>query len=95
MAEGGVDSEAVERRRLFNFLHHYQLNGYYEKLLNEGVTRISHLKAASSNSLRTIGFKELEIDRLVKKLDQNFGKMSKIKVRYRMENYFLTDRSRP
>ena len=67
-----AQDDKEKSRILFNFLDHYNLSEYYGKLVKEGVTTISHLKATSYDSLRAIGFKGPEIDRIKKKLAQNF-----------------------
>ena len=67
-----AQDDKEKSRILFNFLDYYDLSEYYGKLVKEGVTTISHLKATSDDSLRAIGFKGPEIDRIKKKLAQNF-----------------------
>ena len=74
MADGG-DKKKIE---LYNFLEHYNLKDHYEKLVRQNVTTISHLKATSDTSLREVGFSGPEVDRVRKKLKENFDGIKKM-----------------
>jgi serine/threonine protein kinase len=74
MADGG-DKKKIE---LYNFLEHYNLKDHYEKLVRQNVTTISHLKATSDASLREVGFSGPEVDRVRKKLKENFDGIKKM-----------------
>ena len=69
-----------EQQRMFNFLHHYDLHKYYERLVKMGVTRLTHFKDVTDADLVALGFSPPEKTRLWKKLDNNFSMKGKIMV---------------
>ena len=81
--------EDKEQKILFNFLKHYQLEQHFERLLNERVTRVQHLKNTRNETLLKLGFKEAEIDRLKTKLSQNFGDGALGRVKVGLEEVFV------
>ena len=73
------DSE-VEPQRFFNFLQHYGLQRYHGHLRDIGVSRISHLKSVDDKDLELIGFSRSEMNRLRRKLDENFSVTGRLMV---------------
>lgn len=76
------DPESMfEKQRFFNFLQHYKLERYHGPLVERGVSRISHLKTVDDRDLLQIGFSLSEMNRLRRKLDENFSITGRLIVR--------------
>lgn len=85
MATGGKDALHDpelwrEQQRMYNFLQHYELHKYYQRLLHMGVTRLTHFKDVTDADLEAVGFSPPEKTRLRKKLEENFSTAGRIKV---------------
>ena len=64
----------------FNFLQRYDLQQYYERLRDDGVKKISHLRDVKGEDLEKIGMSKPERKRLLGKYEQHFSKLGKLKV---------------
>lgn len=68
------DSETLrEKERLYNFLKKYDLHQHFDKILQKGVHRLTHLKdvCADDSSMDEIGLSRIEKLRLKKKVREN------------------------
>lgn len=64
----------------FNFLKKYDLEKYYDRLKDDGVSKIGHLQHVKSEDLEKIGMTKPERQRLLGKYEKHFSKLGKLKV---------------